>query len=372
MASFEHYINVNKRKLRLGFTTGTCAVLAAKGAVYALLAKNAPKKLSVMTPKGIAVELEPEECCVRDNEGFCSVKKDGGDDRDATDGLLICANAARIPQKEVIIKGGEGIGIITKAGLDRPVGDAAINSVPRREISRAVYTIMDEYGISGGFIITISAPEGKEAAKKTFNEKLGVVGGISIIGTSGIVEPMSLSAYSDAMRLQIRQAAAEGEKDFIFVLGNYGLDYLKKEGYDRDSRPVIMISNFIGDAIDEAVLCKAESLLIIGHAGKLVKTAAGIMNTHSSLADGRAEVFAAHAALCGADKHTVQRLMDAATADACIEILRDEGIDAETLSSIIKAVYSRISERAGEGIRTGIIMFSEKYGELGKIGDIII
>ncbi len=370
MTAFEHYINVKGRKLRLGYTTGTCAVLAAKGAVYALLKGSCPSSLSVMTPKGIPVESEPYEAFAEADRGVCGIKKDGGDDRDVTDGLIIYALAVRIRDKDVVIKGGKGIGKVTKPGLDRPVGDAAINSVPRREIRSNVLKIMEEEGYDGGIEITIYAPKGEEAAKKTFNEKLGVVGGISIIGSSGIVEPMSLKAYSDAVRLEIRQKAALGHRKLIFVLGNYGLDHLKDEGIGDGNIPVIVISNFIGDAIDEAAADGIEGILIVGHAGKLVKTAAGIMDTHSSNADGRVEVFAAHAALMGGDKELIKKIMESVTTDACIELIKEAGIYDETMQSIINAAYRRISERAGSGIKAGIIMFSEKYGRLGKAGEI--
>ncbi len=369
MGSFEHYMNVNGRMLRLGYTTGTCAVLASKGAVYALLSGKAPDIISVMTPKGIRVDVESAECFIDGDAAVCAVRKDAGDDKDATDGILIYARVERQEKKDVVITGGEGIGLVTKPGLDQKVGEAAINSVPRREIREAVLSVMDELLYEGGMKITISAPGGEEIAKKTFNPKLGIEGGISIIGTSGIVEPMSLAAFSDAMRLQIRQETALGNRELIFVPGNYGLDHLCREGIDKSGRPVVVISNFIGDAIDEAVSCKATRLLIVGHAGKLVKCAAGIMNTHSSVADGRAEVFAAHAALCGSGEETVRRIFASLTSDECIEILKSEGMLEAVMTSIMKAIYERLSDRAGSKMKLGVIMFSNVYGTLGRIGD---
>ena len=368
MGSFEHYLNVNGRNLRLGYTTGTCAVLAAKAAAYALLSGNIPDTVRVLTPKGIEVEVSPVECRVFEGCGVCGVRKDAGGDIDVTDGLIIYACVERIEEPGILIEGGEGIGIVTKPGLDQKPGEAAINSVPRREIREAVLSVMDELSYEGGMKITISAPGGEEIAKKTFNPKLGIEGGISIIGTSGIVEPMSLSAFSDAMRLQIRQEAALGCSGMIFVPGNYGLDHLKSLGIGGEGYPVIMISNFIGDALDEAASCNVSGILIVGHAGKLVKYAAGIMNTHSSVADGRAEVFVTHAALCGASGEVIHSLFEAATSDECIRLLKEAGIYERTVDSIMEAIYRRLKSRAGE-IRLGVIMFSNVFGTLGRIGD---
>lgn len=372
MGSFEHYKNVNGKSLRLGYTTGTCAVLAAKGAAYALLSGTLPDRIRVMTPKGIEVEVLPFECFFEDGCAVCGVKKDAGDDVDMTDGLVIYAAVERIPSKEVLIEGGEGIGTVTKPGLDQRVGEAAINSVPRQKIREVLLSAADDFSYSGGFKVTVSAPGGEEIAKKTFNPRLGIKGGISIIGTSGIVEPMSLSAFADAVRLEIRQEAAQGQKRMIFVFGNYGMDHLRREGLDGKGIPVVMISNFVGDAIDEAVSCGVRHLVIAGHAGKLVKCAAGIMNTHSSVADGRREVFVTHAALCGASAETAGKLYGAVTSDESIRILKEEGIFVETMDLIMKSVYERLCERAGGDMKLGVIMFSNQYGTLGRIGEVEI
>lgn len=365
-------MNVNGRMLRLGYTTGTCAVLAAKGAAMALFSGSVPERIRVMTPKGIPVETVPSKCYMDGDAAVCAVKKDAGDDKDATDGILIYAKVERIPDRDIVIRGGEGIGVVTKPGLDQPVGEPAINSGPRSQIREAVLSVMDELSIDEGIRIIISAPEGVEIAQRTFNPKLGIEGGISIIGTSGIVEPMSLSAFSDAMRLSIRQEAAMGNKELIFVPGNYGMDYLRREGLDKSPRPVVMISNFFGDALDEASACGISGLLIVGHAGKLVKCAAGIMNTHSSMADGRAEVFASHAALAGGDKDMIGRLMSSLTSDECIEILKEAGLLKEVMDSILEKAYRHLSDRAGKDIRLGVIMFSNVHGTLGSIGEVNI
>lgn len=367
--SFDHYINSGGRKLRLGYTTGTCAALAAMGAAELCLTGRKPGFLSLLVPKGLEVTVRPDDMGVcPDGRCFCAVRKDGGDDKDATSGLLVYAYASVRPGRgsgRVFIDGGKGIGRVTKPGLDQPVGAAAINSVPRQMITRCVRRIMEEQGSSADMDILIEAPDGEQAAARTFNRHLGIVGGISIIGTSGIVEPMSLRAYSDAVCLEIRQKAAEGHKRLILTPGNYGLEFLRTEGYIVTDVPVVVCSNFIGDALDQAVTDGFTQLLLTGHVGKLVKLAAGIMNTHSSVADGRKEIFTAYAALCGADTETCLRLMDAATTDACIDILKQAGLHEEVLSRILREAGNHLRDRAGASCQTGMIMFSRVHGRLG-------
>ncbi len=437
--AFEHYIRSDGKNLRLGYTTGTCAALAAAGAVEGVLTGHIPKVLSLITPKGIEVCVKPafgevyydvlsqirnedqpkEEVRVQKKqtsggnpvreyraskesrqEGMepaqaaCGVRKDAGDDADVTNGLLIMAKAEKwdLPESSkddstkgfsenkqggescrksdmsgdggrIRILGGVGIGRVTRPGLDQEVGEAAINSVPRAMIRREVLRVCEEQGYDGGITVTIYAPEGEKAAEKTLNSRLGIEGGISIIGTSGIVEPMSMKAYADSVRLQIRQTAPADS--LILTPGNYGLSFLHQHGYDIMDIPVVVCSNYIGEALDEAAACGFDRIMLVGHIGKLVKLAAGIMNTHSSVADGRNEIFTAHAAAAGASAKTCRRLMDAVTTDACISILKEEGLDQKVLSSILKKAQSHLERRFG-GPGCGIIMFSNVYGELGR------
>lgn len=271
---------------------------------------------------------------------------------------------------QIHILGGEGIGRVTKPGLDQKVGEAAINHVPREMIRKEVLRVCEEQGFEGALSVRIEVPGGQEAARKTLNEKMGILGGISIIGTSGIVEPMSMKAYSDSVRLQIRQEAASwpersAEKGLILTPGNYGLEYLRQRGYDLMDVPVAVCSNFIGDALDEASANGFARILLVGHAGKLVKLAAGIMNTHSSMADGRLEIITAHAAMAGADTDTCKKLMDSVTTDACIEILREAGIRDEVMLSILEKAQSCLDRRCAPSA-CGMILFSNVYGELGR------
>lgn len=251
---------------------------------------------------------------------LCSVRKDGGDDIDATHGLLITARVEKRSEPGVSIEGGEGVGWVTKPGLDQSVGAAAINRVPRRMIEEEVLSVGDALGYEGGFRVTVSVPGGEEAAKKTFNPQLRIEGGISILGTSGIVEPMSTQALVDTIALEIRQKAAQGHRNIILTPGNYGTDFLRTQGMDRWGHPIVKCSNFIGDALDACGAEHMQGVLLVGHLGKLVKLAGGIMNTHSRTADCRTELFCTYAALRGAGPELCRALMDCAASDACVAV----------------------------------------------------
>jgi cobalt-precorrin-5B (C1)-methyltransferase len=240
-------------------------------------------------------------------------------------------------------------------------------------IREAVTDAAGALGYEGPIEITIYAPEGRKIAEKTFNPRLGIEGGISILGTSGIVEPMSLSALKSSIAVEIRQKAAMGQRRLILTPGNYGLAYITgwaaENGIDRLNVPVVTCSNFIGDALDEAGAAGFEDVLIVGHIGKLVKLAGGIMNTHSRIADCRTEIITAHAAMCGAGREICHALMRAATTDACIEILKDAGLFEETTESIITAVSEHLNYRAQGQYRVGAVMFSNVYGLIGETQD---
>ena len=219
--------------MRYGFTTGSAAAAAAKAAAFMLLSGKEKTTVEIMTPKGILYNAKINNICLKENEASCSVTKDGGDDPDITYGMEIYAEVSFSDSDETEIKGGKGIGTVTKPGLDQPVGEAAINHVPRAMIRAAVSEVAEIFDHKGGFTVTISAPEGEELAAKTFNPKLGIEGGISIIGTSGIVEPMSSDALIETIRLELKQKRALGDENVIVAPGNYGQDYIKEHlGYD--------------------------------------------------------------------------------------------------------------------------------------------
>ena len=364
--AFEYYIHSGGKRLRCGYTTGTCAALAAAGAARLLLTGEIPALLCFITPKGLPVEVEPEFCHMEGTAAVCGVQKDGGDDIDVTSGLLICARVERTGMPGITVDGGEGVGRVTKPGLDQPVGAAAINRVPRRMITEAVQAVCEDAGCNCGLHVTIFVPDGMEAARKTFNSKLGVEGGISILGTSGIVEPMSTQALVDTIALELRQAAALGAKKVILTPGNYGMDFIRAQELDQIDIPIVKCSNFIGDALDEAAVLGFEAVLLVGHIGKLVKLAGGIMNTHSRWADCRSELFCAHAALAGANQETCAALMDAATADACIDILDRAGLRQFVLDSLLRAIQTHLEHRTAGAFQVGAVVFSNEYGLLGQ------
>lgn len=362
--SFDHSIRSGQRLLRCGYTTGTCAALAAQGAARLLLTGQAPQEITLLTPKGWEVSVCPDLCQMQQGAAVCSVRKDAGDDADVTDGLPVTATVTRTDATDIVIDGGKGVGRVTKPGLDQPVGAAAINHVPRQMIWQQVKDVCRETGYNGGLSVIISVEGGEEAARRTFNPQLGVEGGLSILGTSGIVEPMSEQAIVDTIALEIHQQAAVS-RQLILTPGNYGMDFLHGQGWDRRGVPVVKCSNFLGEALDCAAMEGTEQLLLVGHIGKLVKVAGGIMNTHSRYADCRTELFCAHAAMCGAGTAVCCALMEAATADACLEILNEAGLGDAVMDSLLSAIQQHLEHRVGNRCQVGAAVFSNQFGLLG-------
>ena len=355
----EEYIYRGKEKLRCGYTTGSCAAAAAKAAAEMLISGNRISTVQINTPKGILLDLDVLDAEIYDNYAECAIKKDSGDDPDITDGILVYAKVSRLTFG-IEITGGKGVGIVTKAGLDQAVGAYAINSVPRKMITLAVGEIAEKYDYHGGFKVEISVPEGENIAKKTFNPRMGIVGGISIIGTSGIVEPMSNSALIETIRLEEKMRRAEGHNTLLLTIGNYS------EGYIQRSMPFaleksVKCSNFIGEAIDIALEFGFESILIIGHMGKLVKLGAGIMNTHSAQADGRMDVLVTCGLLAGADSEMLKKLPDCVTVDAALDILKTSGMLEKTLEILADRAEYYLNTKVKNSIEIGAIMFSDKH-----------
>ena len=366
--SFEHYLRSGSRLLRCGYTTGSCAALAAMGAAGLLLTGEKPESLALVIPKGLRVELEPSRCLWEGDAARCAVIKDAGDDPDVTNGIEISALVKRTEQG-IVINGGRGVGRVTKPGLDQPVGNAAINSVPRKMILAAVESVCAACGYGGGLSVIIEAGGGEEIAQKTFNPQLGIVGGISILGTSGIVEPMSEQALLDTIALEIRQAKTADRERLILAPGSYGMDFLTGKLPALKEIPRAKCSNFIGDAIDMAVLEGFSQLLLVGHVGKLVKLAGGIMNTHSKTADCRRELFCAHAALCGADRTTCGALMEEVSTDGCLAVLERAGLRQAVLQSLLVAIQVHLDRRAAGALQIGALLFSNESGLLGMTGE---
>ena len=342
----------NARFLKKGITTGTCAAAAAKAAAIFLLTGERVKTVAVTLPAGKSVTVDVAKTEMRDGAAVCSVVKYSGDDPDITDGITVRAAVTKT-DGGIMIDGGEGVGRVTKSGLDREVGEAAINSVPRGMIRGSVTEAAANY--EGGFNVIISVPGGEEIAKKTFNPRLGIEGGISILGTSGIVEPMSEKALTDTIYLELKTTRAEGHKTAVLVPGNYGADFALREfGIEK----TVQCSNFVGDALDYASDLGFTGAVLISHMGKLVKLGSGIMNTHSSYADGRMETLALCAALAGVKDF--EKILACPTTDAAYEIIRD----TKTISVLMERIDMYLSRRVN--IKTGAVMFLNKYGVIGK------
>lgn len=364
------YIIKDNQKLRCGYTTGSCAAAAAQRATAMALGAEfaAGDKIVLSTPKGVRLELAPEDLQRGDGWASCAIRKDGGDDPDATNGILIYARVSKLSEPGILLDGGIGVGRVTKRGLSCPVGEAAINPVPRQMILEEVRKVCGEFDYTEGLKVEISVPEGEEIAKKTFNAQLGILGGISILGTSGIVEPMSEQALIDTIKVKMSVRKADGAEYLVITPGNYGETFLKSHITlpDIDS---VKCSNFIGEALDFAELYGFKGVLLVGHIGKLIKVSAGVMNTHSKYGDARMEIMAVHAALAGASKEVLEQLLECVTTEDAISVLDAAGIREQTLRSILKKLDSRIKERVHNHIEIGAVIFSNQYGFLGETAD---
>lgn len=362
----DSFITKDGKKLRRGYTTGSCAAAASKAAVIMLLGGEVLESVYLMTPRGIGLTLTVQEIERGDGYVSCGITKDSGDDPDVTNGMTVYARVEKtdIPY-EIHIDGGVGIGRVTKPGLDQPVGNAAINSTPRCMITEELRQVCEDYGFTGGLNVTISAPAGVELAKKTFNPRLGIVGGLSILGTTGIVEPMSDEAVIETVRTELSMRAADGKTVVLFTPGNYGANYIKNE-LRIDPEIAVTTSNFIGDAFVLAAEAGFHGALLVGHIGKLVKVAGGMFNTHSRYGDCRMEIFASHAGMCGASAETVRRIMNSTMTDDMLAILEEEGLRQDVMDSIMERINFHLTHRPVGVMTVGAVTFSNVHGVLGK------
>lgn len=362
------FIWKDQQKLRTGYTTGSCAAAAAKAAAYMLFSGREIRQVSLMTPSGIRLYLDIEHIEIQKDRASCAVKKDSGDDPDVTNGVYVYASIEKNDSGDLCLDGGEGVGRVTRKGLEQKIGEAAINQVPRSMICQAVREEMEKAGYTGGVDIVISIPGGEVLAEKTFNPRLGIVGGLSVLGTSGIVEPMSERALTDTIYLEMKMQKEGGHDLCYLVPGNYGEDFLRESiGYKGER--AVKCSNYIGEAIDDALRLSMKGLLLVGHAGKLVKVAAGVMNTHSRQADCRMEVFASHAAMAGAQKDLVKQIMDCTTTLEAIELLEAEGMLEQAMHTIMERMEYYLRQRAGKDLEIAAVVFTKEKGMLGKTSE---
>ena len=364
----DYYVIRGNKKMRFGYTTGSCAAAACKGATEILLGGKLQETVTLMTPKGILLTLELKDIQIETDKVTCAIRKDAGDDPDTTNGILVYATVEKTKEQGITLDGGIGVGRVTKAGLSQKIGEAAINPVPKSMILRAATEIAEKYDYEGGLKIIIAVPEGVEIGKKTFNPRLGIVGGISILGTSGIVEPMSEAALVQSIRVEMKQHFSQGEEYLLVTPGNYGADYLREHmnlPYEKN----IKCSNYVGETIDMAIDMGVKGILFIAHIGKFVKVAAGIMNTHSHSADARMEVLASNAIRAGAPLECAKEILNASTTDEALDILNRYQMTQGTMKEVLDRIQFYLNHRSYEQILLGAVVFSNTCGYLGQTAD---
>ena len=357
--------------MRLGFTTGSCAAAGAKAATFMLLTGTEKKQIKILTPKGIEFNAEIININRSENSVSCAVIKDGGDDPDVTTGAHIVStvtienygNSSSIP--EIQIQGGTGVGIVTKPGLDQKVGEYAINKVPRQMIKKEILEVCSLCDFHGKLNVTISIPEGLELAKKTFNPRLGIEGGISVLGTSGIVEPMSSQAILDTIKVELNQHKALAKTIAAITPGNYGQDFLLKH-YNYDLDKSVKCSNFIGKTLDMCLETGFEKILLTGHIGKLIKVSGGIMNTHSKEDDCRMELLSAAAIRCGCSLDCAKKILNSLTTEEGLQFIMEENKLNETMEEILSKIIFHLKKHTGEKIEIECMIYSNEYGLLAK------
>lgn len=365
----DYYILKDGKKLRYGYTTGSCAAAAAKAAAQMLLTGQTVEEIALQTPKGILLHLLVED--ISRGEGWvrCAIRKDGGDDPDVTNGILVYAKINKIntvaKDIEIELDGGIGVGRVTRTGLYQQPGEAAINPVPRKMILESVEEICHNHGFSGKLHVEISIPAGVELAKRTFNPRLGIEGGISVLGTSGIVVPMSEDALIASIRLEMKMHVKNGAQYLVITPGNYGAMF-SRDKLDIDLTYSMKCSNYLGETLDMAEELGVKGILFISHIGKFVKVSGGIMNTHSRCADSRAELMAAQAFRAKAPMEVIGEILDSQTTEESVQILKDTGYLETTMAIMAEKIQFYLDHRTGKRIETGAIIFSNVEGVLAK------
>ena len=349
---------VNQKLLRCGYTTGTCAAAASKAAVAMLFKQESMDSVAITTPNQTDLIIDVLNPQFNDKVASCSIEKDSGDDPDITNGILVSSQVTLLSDSsDIIIEGGEGVGKVTKDGLDQPVGMSAINSVPRKMIKDSLNELAMQYNYEGGFHVLISVPKGKEIAKKTFNPELGIIGGISILGTTGIVEPMSAKALADSIKVEISVIAAESNESILIFLGNFGKKFTE-EDLNLSTKPGIMCSNFIDVALDSSVEFGFKNILLVGHIGKFVKLGIGMFNTHSHNGDGRIETLLSCALDAGANIEILKEIQKCVTTNAVLDILYENDLLDKTMDVLNERIQHNIDRRVPDDINVGFICFA--------------
>lgn len=346
----------NGKSYRKGYTTGSCATAAAKVAALMVLRQQVINQVSIVTPSGVTLRLNVEQPLICGQQASAAIRKDGGDDVDATHGMLIFAQVTLNDSGSISIVGGEGVGTVTRKGIGLPVGSSAINRTPLHTIEEAVREVI---GPERGAEIVIFAPEGEERAQKTYNGRLGILGGISIIGTTGIVTPMSEESWKRSLALELEMKRAQGMTSVILVPGNHGERFVQEQMQLNGDR-VVTMSNFVGYMLQEAQRLGFHRVVLVGHLGKLIKVAAGIFHTHSHIADGRMETLVTRLALMGAPRELLQAVFECSTTEAAMELIEQHGWQA-VYNDIAQAICARINQMlrfAVQPLQCDAVLFS--------------
>lgn len=391
----EEFVYIDGKKYRRGYTTGSCATAVSKAAVYMLLTNERIDTVNIDTPKGIYLSIPVVSSEIKKNEdtgeiySICSVEKDGGDDIDATNGIEIFAKATWVYEEEIdkseknfsfegdgfCVFSGDGVGIITKKGLSVEPGRPAINPVPQKMIAKEVESVLkasgenvlnDKNGLDNRkkvIKITIFIPKGEEVSNKTFNPRLGIVGGISIIGTSGIVEPMSDDGWKKSLSIELNMKKELGMDKIILVPGNHGESFISDRIGENSS--VVRTSNFLGYMLMEAKRMGFKKILLAGHIGKFIKLSAGIFNTHSKVADARNEILIAKLALMGASTELVRKIDSCLTTEEATDIVYENGF-GEVFDIICEKCKKRAEMHVDNEIEIEVFIFKMDKTVLGK------
>ena len=350
----------SKKELRKGFTTGSCGAAAAKAALYMLLTGSVKDEIEIITPGGAVFRTEVKDIFREGNRVRCAVVKDGGDDPDVTTGLHVTAEISAEERDdgalEIQIEGGPGVGRVTLPGLDQPVGNAAINRVPRQMIEKELSEVAELLDFRGRIRVILSVPGGEEAAERTFNPRLGIKGGISILGTTGIVEPMSTRAILDTIRVELNQRKALGDRIAAVSPGNYGYDLNRS----------VKCSNYVGDTLDMVREMGFRGMLLTGHIGKLIKVSGGIMNTHSKEGDARMELLAAAVIRAGGSMDTLRGILNCRVTEEALGIIQAESsaLLRKSMDAVMDRILYYLRKRAGEELPVECILYSNEFGLL--------
>ncbi|HXW12742.1 MAG TPA: cobalt-precorrin-5B (C(1))-methyltransferase [Nitrososphaeraceae archaeon] len=348
-----------KKSLRTGYTTGTCAAAATKAALSTLVNKEKLSKVNVSLPKDKQITIDIAWIKQNDDRTVtAAVIKDGGDDPDVTNGAEVCSTVSLLETADkIVIDGGIGVGRVTKPGLGLEIGKAAINPTPLKMIYHAVEEILSqEKKKSYGLSVIISVPEGQEIAKKTDNPRLGILGGISILGTTGIVIPYSTASFAASIRQSIDVSKAMGSDSVILTTGGRSEDFARAiYGTTIADHAYIQIGDFIGFGVKQCAIKEIRKVYVVGFIGKITKMAMGIKQTHVKGSHVDMNFLADIASRCGADKELVKQIKGANTARHVSELIDKYGLNS-FYDNLCKEVHVHLTKYSQSQLKIKIIL----------------